>query len=70
MRAGKNTGETEQVRWPLECCPIRLSKEDSERLARLLLDPPEMTESLKEAFRAHRELVEPEGGDRETAPQA
>ena len=36
---------------------IRLSIADQERVADLLLDPPEPKAALKRAFEAHRELI-------------
>ena len=36
---------------------IRLSREASEQFARLMIDPPEMTPAMKQAFADHRRLV-------------
>ena len=38
-----------QEEWPVESCPARLSRADSERLAEILLDPQGPNEALREA---------------------
>ncbi|MSP02122.1 MAG: DUF1778 domain-containing protein [Acetobacteraceae bacterium] len=44
----------------LEMDVIRLSREASERFAAALIDPPELTPTIKRAFAHHRRLVRSE----------
>ena len=52
-----------QEEWPVESCPARLSRADSERLAEILLDPQGPNEALERAAARYRERYGADGAE-------